>query len=618
MDERCSQRTDRMFMSRIITIAGLVTASIIVGGLVLGWLLLPGFGGSEIRQAVARETGRSISFAGSPRLSVWPELAIELRDVELSNPAEMLEGRFAAADTVRLELSGASLWRGSPEIAQVVVTRPRINLLVDVEGRSNFDFERDGEADRALPPVVIVDGSVSYLNERAGSAAAVSDVDMTLSRSGFAGPVELDGAFNWNGQRLQMSFYARSSARLAGRGSPADFTIVGPYMNAAFSGQAAIREGLELAGRLEFTAEPLSDLLAWAGHASPITSGLPTLSASGALDLSRGAIRLRDAELAFGQLNAKGDVALGFTGAKPRLTGDLGIARVDLTGLTGEADEGWSEAPVDLDILGALDAELSLDIAELAWGKLVAGAARLDVGLQDGAMEAVLANSTLYGGSASGRLKLDGSGPLVRLEATLDAAGIDGGKLAAGLAEPERIRGQADVDFDLKARGASRQELVARLRGTAHVRFRDGALIDFDVPALLGHVEAQVADGWAAAKGGETPFTRLDASFAIADGIAETEDLALHGPGGKLDATGSIDLLSRRLDLQMHPQALPVAVVIAGPWAAPKIHPDITGILDNPEQAYDALRRRIVMDAAKLDLSTREPETEPDDAAAMP
>jgi AsmA protein len=313
-------------------------------------------------------------------------------------------------------------------------------------------------------------------------------------------------------------------------------------------------------------------------------------------------------------MKAKGDVALGFTGAKPRLTGDLGIDRVDLTGLTGEAGANWSEAPIDLEVLEALDAELSLDIAELAWGKLVAGAARLDVALEDGVMEAALVDSELYGGSASGRLLLHRSGPLAVLEAALDASGIDGGKLAAGLAALERIRGQADVDFDLKARGASQQELVARLRGTAHVQVRDGALIDFDVPALLGHVETQVADGWAAAAGGETPFSRLDASFAIEDGIAETEDLALRGPGAEVNATGSIDLLSRRLDLQIDPQALPVAVVIAGPWAAPKIHPDITGILDNPEQAYDALRRRMVMDAAKLDLSTREPEDEPDEA----
>jgi AsmA protein len=331
-------------MSRTFTIAGLVTASIIVGGLVLGWLLLPALGDSEIRQAVARETGRTISFAGGPRLSVWPELAIELRNVELSNPPEMLDGRFAAADTVRLKLSGSSLW-GSPEITEIVVTRPRINLLVDVEGRSNFTFERDGAPDRALPPVVIVDGSVSYLNERAGTAVAVADVDMTVSRSGFAGPVELDGAFNWNDQRLQLSFYARSSSRLAGRGSPADFTIAGPYLSAAFSGRAAIREGLELAGTLEFTAEPLSDLLAWAGHASAVTNGLPALSASGALDLSRGAIRLTEAELGFRQMNGKGDVALGFTGAKPRLTGDLGIDRIDLTGLTGRPAPAGARRP---------------------------------------------------------------------------------------------------------------------------------------------------------------------------------------------------------------------------------------------------------------------------------
>jgi AsmA protein len=98
---------------------------------------------------VARETGRTISFAGRPRLSLWPELAIELRAVELSNPPDMFDGRFAAADTVRLKLSGASLWRRTPEIAEILVVRPRINLLVDSEGRSNFAFERDGEQARA-------------------------------------------------------------------------------------------------------------------------------------------------------------------------------------------------------------------------------------------------------------------------------------------------------------------------------------------------------------------------------------------------------------------------------------------------------------------------------------
>jgi hypothetical protein len=115
--------------------------------------------------------------------------------------------------------------------------------VVDSDGRSNFAFEDDGEQAAQAPPIVVVDGSLKYLNERSGAVFAASDVDVTLSRSGLSGPLEVDGAFNWNDQRLTIAFHAGSSARLVADGSPADFTIAGPYLNAAFSGRAALRRG---------------------------------------------------------------------------------------------------------------------------------------------------------------------------------------------------------------------------------------------------------------------------------------------------------------------------------------------------------------------------------------
>jgi AsmA protein len=626
------QPDDRIIMTRVFAAAGAAIASLILGGLLLGWLLMPALGEAEIKQTVLRETGRSVTFAGRPRLSVWPELAIELRSVELSNPPDMAGGRFAAADRVRIKVSGSSLWGRRPKVTEIVVVRPRINLLVDSDGRSNFAFGRDGDGDgvddKATAPIILVDGSVKYLNERSAATFAASDVDLTLSDAGLAGPIELDGAFNWNDQRLKLAFHAKSSARLAAGGSPADLTISGPYLNVAFSGHAAIREGLELAGTLEFQAEPLADLLSWAGHASALTGSLPALTASGKLDLSRGAIRITQADLAFGPMKATGDVALGFTGAKPRLTGDLGIDRIDLAAFAGDPGAGWSEAPLDLQFLKLMNAELVLAVSELVWGDLVAGASRLDVGLHDGVFEAALVEAKLYGGSAIGRLRLDGTGPAAALEAKLDAAGLDGGKLVAWLSGAERIRGKTDIDFDLAARGASRQELVARLRGQARMRVSDGALIKLDVPAMLDHVAAEATEGWMAGDG-ETPFVTLQASFAVADGIAETEDLALLGPMAEVVGTGSVDLLRGRLDLKVEPEivaseksdgprALPVAVVIAGPWSAPKIYPDLAGILEDPQRAYEALRRRMAMDAAKLDLSTRDPDDEPEGATAEP
>ena len=623
-------------MTRIGAAAGVVLVSLILCGLAAAWLLLPALSESRIKEAVARDTGRSISFAGRPRLSLWPEPAVELRDVELSNPPGMAEGRFAAADTVRLTVSGTSLWRGAPEVTEVAVLRPRINLLVDGDGRSNFAFERIGddppETGAQVPPIVIIDGSVKYLNERTAAAFAASNVDATLAQSGIAGPIEFDGAFNWNDQRLKVAFHARSAARLTGEGSPADFTISGPFASGAFSGRAAIRDGLELAGTLELKSDAPADLLVGAGIATA-SGSLPALSAGGAVDLSGGVLALSQAQLAFGRSKAKGDVALSFAGPRPHVKAELDIDRIDLGNMAGDTAEGlaggWSEDAIDLEFLKVMDGKLSLAVAETVLGTLAAGPSRLEIGLENGSLDVALSETNLYGGSAKGRLRLDGSGPVAVLEARLEASGVDGGRLGASLSGPERIRGRADVDLELTATGASQQELVARLKGRAHLRLRDGALMALDVPAMLGHVTTGIAEGWTAAGTGETPFSRLEARFAVEDGIADTGDLAVHGPVAKVAGTGSIDLLRRRLDLKVRPQILspdnedstkelPVAVVIEGSWSAPKIYPDVHGILENPAQAYQVLRKRIEANAAKLDLGPGTIQNRPRKATARP
>jgi AsmA protein len=153
-----------------------------------------------------------------------------------------------------------------------------------------------------------------------------------------------------------------------------------------------------------------------------------------------------------------------------------------------------------------------------------------------------------------------------------------------------------------------------------------GALVGLDVPALLGHVMTGIAEGWTAAGDGDTPFSRLEAKFAVEDGIAETANLTLEGPALGLAGHGSVDLLRRRLDLKMRPRprgaddeataaSLPVSVIVAGSWSAPRIYPDVEGILENPARAFEGLRRRIAASAAKLDLGATEPRTEQGGAA---
>ena len=100
-------------------------------------------------------------------------------------------------------------------------------------------------------------------------------------------------------------------------------------------------------------------------------------------------------------------------------------------------------------------------------------------------------------------------------------------------------------------------------------------------------------------------MTQLSASFRIEKGKATTTDLNLVGPLVRVTGSGTIDLAEKTLALRTEPKlvmttqgqgrasdpvGLGIPVVIDGPWAEPRIYPDMAGILDNPDAAYAKLK----------------------------
>jgi AsmA protein len=98
----------------------------------------------------------------------------------------------------------------------------------------------------------------------------------------------------------------------------------------------------------------------------------------------------------------------------------------------------------------------------------------------------------------------------------------------------------------------------------------------------------------------------LSATFAIEHGQATTADLDLVGPLVRVTGGGAIDLVAKSLALRVEPKlvlttegqgrtsdpvGLGIPVVIDGPWAEPRIYPDVSGILDHPEAAYEKLKQ---------------------------
>jgi AsmA protein len=462
-----------------------------------------------------------------------------------------------------------------------------------------------------VAPVRIVDGSVSFNDERSGTSFSAASINARIDLPLNGKPFKADGSLRWNTELVNLKLFVLDPARLAAAGSPVELALQARLLEAAISGRARLTGGFDLAGQVSASSPDLRKLAGWAGWETADGPGLKDLSLSGALAIGGGRVSLEDAKLAMDGASANGLVRVITSGSRPRVEASLGVNKLNLdvyapppatTGQAGTAQPatGWSDAPVSLAGLGMADATLRLRVGEVAWRKLSFKDTSIDATLDDGNLAASLNEIGLYGTKASGSLEIDGSQNLPRLAGKLNAAGADAKALFRDLAGISAINGAADVALDLGATGSSQREMVSTLAGMAQLQLRDGAVEGVDVAAMTGAVRGSILDGWSASAGsGSTRLDELSAAFSIRDGIAETDSLAARGPGFEVTGTGQADLLRRRLDFKVAPKAqlageaemtaLPVPVIISGPWAEPKIYPDVEGILEDPQSAFDTL-----------------------------
>jgi AsmA protein len=147
---------------------------------------------------------------------------------------------------------------------------------------------------------------------------------------------------------------------------------------------------------------------------------------------------------------------------------------------------------------------------------------------------------------------------------------------------------------------------MSNLDGTVFAVFRDGAIRGVNVAQMIRSLTSGTLDGWQQNKEQATDLTQLSASFRIEQGKAVTNDINLVGPLVTVTGAGTIDLGEKSLALRTEPKlvmttegqgrttnpvGLGIPVAIDGPWAEPRIYPDMAGMLDNPDAAYAKLKQ---------------------------
>jgi AsmA protein len=624
-------------------------------------------------EQVESATGYRVRIDGPVRMAFFPSLDLVARDVGIAQPAAGGPAEFATARSLRFGLMLSGLLRGKVQLAEVTLIDPVIKLPLP-KGAASEAAAPEGESgtvtaqDLSLEKLVIRNGTVILPSEGDKTRKRIPGLNLDASLPFARGPLSFDASGTYDGNAVKASGSIGSFGHfLSGGSAPIQLKIDAPaYLpaKADVAGTVAYKDDVLTLSQFAATAgdDSVSGNAVYKGDTLTLTkfsAKYQGAEVAGAATYADGAIALTNFTAKYQGLDltgngtykdhvvvlepitgtfdghtASGKLRANLAGKVPSVAGALKTEVLDLNKLLPKkagADAqsakggGWSDAKIEFSPLRKVNADLKLDFGKVTYDKIKVGPASLTAKLTGGKLTAEIPSLKLYGGGGSAFVVIDASGKVPAERVKLSLAKLDALPFLAAVADVSAIEGKAAIDLNLTASGASERAMVQTLNGTAKFAFTNGALRGLNVAGMLRNLTTGILTGWQVHEDEKTQFNTLGASFKIAKGQAQTDDLRLVGPLVSAGGAGTVDLPGCTLKFRVNPFMLasvkgqkgknsmlgfPVPIAISGPWDNPSFYPDIAGILENPVAAYKQLDKLggglISMPANMLGIDTRE------------
>ncbi|TFW72307.1 AsmA family protein [Methylotenera oryzisoli] len=251
---------------------------------------------------------------------------------------------------------------------------------------------------------------------------------------------------------------------------------------------------------------------------------------------------------------------------KPLYTFDLDIDQLNLDKYIIASDKpvetkaNTGDAPLDLSALKALNANGSIRIGNLRYGKTKASNVRVDLKAADGVATIAPLSANLYQGSMNGSLRVDArSTPSIAFKQ--DMKGIAIGPLLVDAINNDMLDGKGTLSVDVTAAGNTVGAMKKALNGTSSLQLADGAIKGIDIAGTIRNAKSKInifkdKNSIGADQTQKTDFSELTASFNIKNGVAHNEDLAMKAPILRLakgDSRGDVDIANETINYLAKP-----------------------------------------------------------------
>jgi AsmA protein len=589
-------------MRWIVRILGalLVTALVLVAGV----FLLPGEKIAKVAvDQIRAATGREVTVEGGVELSWYPVLGVRTGPVMIANAAWSDKGPMVRAQGLSIGVETAPLFSGQVKVKALELISPKILLERARDGRGNWEI--DGASGGSSPKlslsldrVEVADGGLRYIDHKSGSEQAFDKVDATLVVPDLNGTAKLSLVLHPAGAPVSVNGTIDGfSSFVQGNAVPVAAVAKAGGGTIDFSGRASATGDAE--GRLVVDLPKTAGFLAALGAGgADLPKGLgQSVKAEGLIVVKDGTqVALRKLELTLDQNRLVGDIDLGLGGDVAEFKARLNAGALDLSALTaGEsapAGTGWSTARIDASALAALNGQARVTATSVDLGTVKTGATDLTLTIDRSRAVFNLNQVAAYGGAFTGEFVVNNRKGL-SVGGKMNVAGVEVQDLLQDLAGVTRLSGKGDGAVSFLGSGPSVDAIMKSLSGDGRLKMGRGTINGFDLDRLM-----RTGDG----TGGTTIFDDLGASFAMTGGDLQNDDLKLTLPGLEAGGKGRVGLGARDIDYLFTPVALQarggkglaIPVRIKGPWASPKIIPDLKAAIDlNLAEEKKALEQKV-------------------------
>lgn len=645
-------------MKKILIAIGAVLVLLVLAVLIVPALIPVETYKTELLAQVKEATGREARIDGDFSLSILPSVAFSAGKVSFANAPGGKAAQMVTLDRLDVKVALFPLLGGNVEIDSFVLLKPVIHLEIDKSGRPNWQFGAAKSAGTKAPSsrratrvesgdgggvglsglrlgdVRLVDGSLSHSDAQAGTHQKIDGINLKISLPSLDSPMKAEGSLMWNKENIALGFgLSNPNAFLNGRRTKIGANITATTVKLSFKGSASGGKPLKAGGALDLDVPSIRKLAAWVG--SPLDApgtGLGPLKIAGTVDVNGKRYAFKKANLSVDAIRGQGDFAFDGGGRKPVVSAALKLNTLDLNpylppekkpapgGAARPAAAGagaapaksdWSDDPIDLSALNAVDAGLDLTVAGLVVRKIKIGESSLKVTLRNGVLVTDLTRMALYGGTGKAKLTANASRPVPSVALSFDLAKFQANPFMTDAMDFDRIEGTANADLSVVTSGGTQRRLVSALSGGGKVQFLDGAIRGINLAAMVRNIATAFLDS----KAGErqkTDFAELGGTFRITRGILRNDDLLLKSPLLRLAGKGIVDLPKRRVKYRVEPKVvasvkgqggaadsggIKVPVNVEGPWDDISYTPDlgaaIGGLVTDPGKALNTLKNAI-------------------------